>query len=256
MKTTTKILFLLIFFSAAIPSVLFSCERSSGEEELAGEIKSIKKQLLARKLEMIESLKKQLKSEELTRLERAILNEDNLDIVKNLLNKQLPYDKKNRGELLARAIVFRSDSARVELLIQNDFGVNSRCLSGHALLKWATLRGNLDIIKLLITNDADVNGKSLDGYAALGLSVFELNLDTTKLLLENNADPNSSGRNSKGGRCRSPLQIAEKIHSDNCAVLRHLILQRNLEGTRCSLVLGEMLKLLRAVSESESDEAE
>ncbi len=88
-------------------------------------------------------------------------------------------------------------------------GTNLQDSSGNRPLRWATLRGDLDIIKLLLQYDAGINSTSSDGYSALALSVFQRDLVTTKLLLENNADPDSAERNSKSEKCRSPLQIAQ-----------------------------------------------
>ena len=188
MKTTTGILFILMLFSTAVPSMLFSSEKLSTEDPLEDQIsKLFQFELLANAGE---------------------LSTESINVYKFIAYKA---NINPTGSLLVHA-VRQGSIGVIEMILMYNNSVNDgvdidkQDSSGYSPLKWAVLRKDPNIIKLVLQRKADINGTGSDGYSVLGLAAFQRDPEITKLLLENNADPN---KNDKDGKCRSPLQIAE-----------------------------------------------
>ena len=202
MKTMTKILFISILFSAAIPSMMFSSEKSSTDFK--------KRQDL---------------------LSQAITSPFGLDSMRlALVETLISANAKTNGQdscgntpLILATERKQSDTDMIELLLQHNANINDKNLHGCAPLGTAIAARDLRVVKLLFGNKANPNSKEktkTGGHATpleialrsnyseivallsgnkfdeLGLAIDQGSLETVKILLERRIGPN--GRDSIG----------------------------------------------------------
>jgi len=161
MKTTrTKVLFVSILLSAAVPSMLFSAEDK-----------------LIEQLKQEGQLPESIKSAKPSELDRVVLDY----CAKNILMLGL-----KKGEPGFKII---------QLLLQ--FAIGKPDQFGNTALKCAVYEGNSEVVKALLEHNADVDETSSDGYTALGFAAFQGDFTMAKLLFENNAKPHFRANKSK-----------------------------------------------------------
>jgi len=149
MKTTrTKILFALIFFSATIPSMIFSAEEFPASEE---DVFTTNK----------------LSSEEFDKLASTIFTDDRAKgqktITKLLKNDLDPNTADQSGRALLEHAVMGNNPTIVQALIEARADVDHRDDRGFTALHWAAYANYFDcrkIVKLLLKNGANQHIKA------------------------------------------------------------------------------------------------
>ena len=150
MKTTTKILFISMLFSAAIPLMLFASERASTKK-------------LATKP-----------------LDRDLLSPSEIDALKKLFPNKSPFKELIHNKVplknwLTRT-VFQNNLAMVKILMESEFEfeVNGQDLSGDTALGLAVIKENPAIVQLLLEKKANPNSKGRNSKGEERYSPLEI----------------------------------------------------------------------------------
>jgi len=140
------------------------------------------------------------------------VKEDNVELVKLLIEKADLEEKNEDGETaLHRAVDLKNDEL-VELLLAAGAEVNSVDKQGKTVLMFASrlhfgnFRAIHNIVKLLLAAKASVNAVSESGETALSMAVERSNVELVKLLLASKATVNV--RDNEGV---TPLHLAALI---------------------------------------------
>ncbi len=141
MRTITRLLFISMLFSTAIPSMLFSSERESSKKN-PSDLSSPK---------MIESLQELLLEDFATPLGKAVLSSD-LNNTKQLLRQKADISDSNFVTVAA----LQSDSAMVKLLLEHKAGINHG--NPHPA-KIAFAQSNVAMLSLLLEHNADIHNQ-------------------------------------------------------------------------------------------------